>query len=359
MNLVKVFLQKMIISLNKIAEVDSAEMFLSAMKIISDSARIFVEVQQKINHKKFKNIYDYLIPSSEEINSRYSYEEIDLHPQRAVTRGIGRNEGELISTDKDPEYKFFRSGKSLFAGVNIQVRFRILAKKNDVLYNNIQVILQKSKSLQESELKFFQEEVRKPEKEYQDWLEGVANDFGKSLSEIFKNANGEAKALSLVELAQRYKPSSSKLADKAGVPMVAAISSSAARLLITLHELGIFETNGRYDLDKIQIFSNVIAAVYGQDGHHSFTEVAESYNRLLDYILLSDNRKKLPQSVHAKLGFIQAATTIGRLQLKHVSVEDALGRYYRYGDYESFLHHRFQAKKVDNTYVLKKSVNNS
>jgi hypothetical protein len=70
------------------------------------------------------------------------------------------------------------------------------------------------------------------------------------------------------------------------IPLVASTSSTIARLMITLLYFGFFNQNGTFNFDKVKIVANCFSAFLIYEGHHSFIEVAEIYNRVLDAIAI-------------------------------------------------------------------------
>ena len=95
------------------------------------------------------------------------------------------------------------------------------------------------------------------------------------------------------------------------------------RTLVTLQDLGAFNLpDGSFDFDKAQIIANAIAGFLLHGGHHSFSEVAEVYNRLLDYVALEklETAGPTPEMVETKMP------------------------YYRRGDYGSFFNKSYAEK---------------
>ena len=101
---------------------------------------------------------------------------------------------------------------------------------------------------------------------------------------------------SAAEHAELCEPVFNKLAKLSGLslPLIASISGSTLRTLITLHDMGVFNRDGVFDVDKIQIMANCIMGFFIQSGHHSYFEVAEAYNRYLDYLVLEYQAMQLP-----------------------------------------------------------------
>ena len=128
--------------------------------------------------------------------------------------------------------------------------------------------------------------------------------------------------------AERFKTSFQKLAGN--LPLVASVSGSSARAIIALQDSRCFNTNQRFDLDKAQIFSDCFMAFYVRCGHHSLSEVAEVYNRLLDYVAI-----ELPSQLPSSM---QVSNCYDKSYMLDPDVMERKLPYYVYGDYASFFH---------------------
>jgi len=75
------------------------------------------------------------------------------------------------------------------------------------------------------------------------------------------------------------------------------------------------KSDGTFDFDLTQMITNCLMAFLVHAGHHSVVEVAECYNRLLDYIAIDHLEQKGPSP----------------------TMVESLLPYFRIGSYHSFL----------------------
>lgn len=94
--------------------------------------------------------------------------------------------------------------------------------------------------------------------------------------------------------------------------------------------MGLFLQGGQFNLDDAQIFANCIMAYLVYSGHHSFLEVAEIWNRQLDFVAI-EHPEQLPA------GIIPSEPT----DIRYIEDADAPERKLPYaiaGNYSHFLH---------------------
>lgn len=135
----------------------------------------------------------------------------------------------------------------------------------------------------------------------------------------------------------RIKTWFEKLADqnhlnKPSLPLLASPSNAAAKTFMMANGIGLFlkQENGLFDFDKAQIFANCVMAYLVYCGHHSFLEVAEIWNRQLDYVGI-EKPEQLPT------GIIPTVATVE----PYFNYQDAVERKLPYaviGEYSRFLH---------------------
>lgn len=128
---------------------------------------------------------------------------------------------------------------------------------------------------------------------------GIGTEIGKDLvhaeAKISSCLSGKARFF-ISSPDQRIKTWFEKMADQSAIgkqplPLIASPSNAAAKTLIMVLEMWLFlDHNNKMDLNKAQIFANCVMAYLVYSGHHSFLEVAEIWNRLLDCIAI-----KLPE----------------------------------------------------------------
>lgn len=116
---------------------------------------------------------------------------------------------------------------------------------------------------------------------------------------------------------------------KPQLPLIASPSNAAAKSFIMGHGIGLFtQANGLFDFDKAQVFANCLMAYLVYCGHHSFLEVAEIWNRQLDFLAIN-------RSAHLPVGIIPVIPTTLPYFLEEKAVEKKLP-YGKVGDYSSF-----------------------
>jgi hypothetical protein len=121
----------------------------------------------------------------------------------------------------------------------------------------------------------------------------------------------------------------------------ASVSGTTARVMITLLDIGAFnKDDGSYDLDKAQILANCIMGFYIKLGHHSYIEIAESYNRLLDYLAI-EHPEKLNKF------FTMKPDTQNMKYNKRDDIPEKKLPYYVIGDYMSFIHQSYAQRIID------------
>lgn len=130
------------------------------------------------------------------------------------------------------------------------------------------------------------------------------------------------------KLFARWETTLEKTARQTHMPLIASASGSTARSLIALLDIDVFTHDGYIDLENIQIFSNCIMAFFIHAGHHSFLEVAEIYNRAIDWVVIEQSdaiQRSLLEKMIDNNGYAE----------RHLP-------YFKYGDYSSFIHVEFQ-----------------
>ncbi|MFY7698397.1 MAG: hypothetical protein ACOVQX_06285 [Legionella sp.] len=118
--------------------------------------------------------------------------------------------------------------------------------------------------------------------------------------------------------------------DKPSLPLIASPSNATAKVFTMSQGMGLFLQGGQFNLDKAQIFANCVMAYLVYSGHHSFLEVAEIWNRQLDFVAI-EHPKQLPS------GVIPSQPTEKRY-IDDVNVPERKLPYALVGNYSSFLH---------------------
>ncbi len=135
----------------------------------------------------------------------------------------------------------------------------------------------------------------------------------------------------LAEYAQKQQTTFEKLAQMTygNLPLVASASGTTGRLLVALQDMQCFysHSTGEFNFNQAQIMANCLLGSIMHGGHHSFLEVAEIYNRLIDIAALEMAEKK-PE------------------ELKAIGGEQGLP-YYHIGDYASFFSPTYRPQVID------------
>lgn len=128
--------------------------------------------------------------------------------------------------------------------------------------------------------------------------------------------------------------------DKPPLPLIATASNATAKNFMMMHGLELFKKqDGQFDLKSAQIFANCFMAYLVYCGHHSFLEVAEIWNRQLDYLVL-EKPEQLPKNLRSM------EATEGVYMNNTAALERHLP-YAHIGDHASFLHPSYADRVVD------------
>lgn len=336
---VKKFLQTLDAAISHIRDITNKEILVQSIKVIVDLGFTYTVFLNTWHTQDFQTIYDHLYPSPEEFKVRLSIKELGMSPQVSLTLGIGRESGEVIPAIEDKNGMGFYSGKAAYLIVDMEKRLKLMAKQHDDIFLETN-------------------EKNRHEKLAQFYIDCKIH-FGSPLTEEFKKHTGTAsKNFAFAEWAKKIEPSSIKLIRSVDSPLVASISGTMARLLVTLEDLHAFDNeNGVFNSEKAQILANMGMAFLGRASHHAAEESIETYRRFLDYILLNPKRKPLPGQTIEQVPDRIPAEFSKQMDLnvrakdfdKRIdsSIQDgsaleARVGYPKVGDYHSFLHEEFK-----------------
>lgn len=255
--------------LQNIAKVNTVDQMAVVLKIIVELGCTYYEAPQTYHHHAtFENIKNLIAPSTEEIDIRLFRTELGESPKFALTYGIGTTEKDL-GLQSQGEGRI--AGKSIFGTVNMKTRLELLCAEFD-----------KTQSVKYADkMAYYKIPLNKNEREP---LEIYAKKWETCFEKLIKEDPKTQTSL----------------------PLVASVSRATARVIVTLQDLGAFnKSDGSFDFDKAQIVANCIMGFIVHAGHHSTVEVAEVYNRLLDYVAI-DNLEKTgttPEMVETKMPY--------------------------------------------------------
>ena len=130
-----------------------------------------------------------------------------------------------------------------------------------------------------------------------------------------------------------------KLADqqtfgKPSLPLIASPSNATAKVFMMSLGMGLFLKDDQFNLDKAQIFANCVMAYLVYSGHHSFLEVAEIWNRQLDFLAI-EHPKQLP------VGIIPNKPTVARY-IEDAEAPERKLPYAVVGNYSDFLYPKYR-----------------
>lgn len=205
-----------------------------------------------------------VMPSSEESLARVKPEE--LGKPKLLSLATGTERKNVVLAEHAPQSAFI-AGKSMFSMVDLISRAKIEHAKLKRLYDVFSELKDQCEKEPGNEL------LRKE-------FEIARNTYMEQKSFIkAKNipVPGETRLSSIERLAHTSFPASG---------LIAGVSTTESRTLIALYDLGVFGRDEQFNFDKERMISNCLQACLMHGGHHSFLELAEPHNRLLDAIAI-------------------------------------------------------------------------
>jgi hypothetical protein len=207
----------------------------------------------KSSPDEYEKIKSMIFPTAEECDMRCLRDEKVL----AITYGIGTEfNKDLMPQEKQTEGSL--SGKARFFIPSAEKRFEKLADRFDQADRSED---EKAKQALAHKLSYYGIPLNKDDRD-------LAETYAKHHTPWFQKLAREKDSL---------EP----------LPLIASASQSTSRSLITLLHLGAFhKIDATFDLEKAQLYANCLMGYYVFCGHHSFLEVMEIWNRLLDYVAI-------------------------------------------------------------------------
>ncbi|HVE44758.1 MAG TPA: hypothetical protein VNC84_06460 [Gammaproteobacteria bacterium] len=261
--------------------IDTVDKMAVALKIIVELGYTHYEAPESWHHEHFTVINDLISPTREEVDIRVFRSELGEPAQLALTHGIGTAASDLGLESAGQGYS---AGKAAFSVVSMETRLKLLCRD----YDSTRLAKYADK------MAYYKIPLNRDEREP---IEVYANRWTTFFEKLIKD------------------PRTGK-----SLPLIASVSRATARVIVTLQDLeALNKPDGSFDFDKAQIIANCIMGFIVYGGHHSIAEVAEVYNRLLDYIAI----RKLETT-----GSTPAMT-------------ETRMPYYRIGDYPSFFNRAY------------------
>ena len=255
--------------------ISNKEQLAGVMKAITDACFTYVEkfpIQKK--GAEFENIKSMITPTPQELNIRILRKELEQEDQIATTFGIGTEAGkdiapvDAIPVDAERQHK---AGKSVFAKADVHERAKLTIGKYDTQFALVESL--KLKGTDTSELEAAQKSL---------------TELGKAMKLLGVNTDPTRRGDTPVPFIQQLAKAGGTA--ESPLPLVATASGTTARTLITLHDLGVFNTpEGHFDRESAQYMSTLLCGSIVHGGHHSVLEVAEMYNRLLDHEAIKES----------------------------------------------------------------------
>lgn len=264
--LIRTLITKLQTNLLSAKETKAADEVDRVIKTINEVACCYVD-HFPLSEKSadYAKLATSVMPSSEESLARVKAEELGKPKLLSLTTGTERKD--TVPADRAPPQSAFSAGKSMFSTVDLIARAKIEHEKLKRFYD----VFSELKNQYEKEPD--NESLRKQ-------TEIARNNYTEQKNFIEEKnirASRETRPSSIERLAKTSSPASG---------LIAGVSTSESRTLIALYDLGVFGKDEQFDFDKERIISNCLQACLMHGGHHTFLELAEPHNRLLDAIAI-------------------------------------------------------------------------
>lgn len=248
-------------------------------KSMYDISAAFVQELAGDHNEAFDQLNSIIMPTVAEYGSRISFTEIgDKKKQYATTFGLFATSRDLIDETRVSEETSVAeariTGKSLFIEITTIERYRLTFTNYLIAKENYE--------------------------KHIDTVEVEARDQAEThlLNQIQKMINLDIPLDLTIEdleavdrIAKANETWIEKIARRDQAPLVAGISGSTGRLLISLIHFKLIQAD-EASINELQILANCIAAHMAFQGHHSFDEVHEASRRAIDALLITDIPKK-------------------------------------------------------------------
>ncbi|MGC1183019.1 hypothetical protein [Legionella sp.] len=265
--------------LSDINQCTTIQSLTNYFKSMYDISAAFVQELAGEHNEFFNQLISIIMPTVAEYGSRISFTEVgDKKKQYATTFGLFATSRDLIDeTQVSEEISVAEAritGKSLFKEITTIERYRLI-------FTNYL---------------FAKENYEK----HIDTVEVEARDQAEAhfLNQIQKMINLDIPLDLTIEdleavdrIAKANETWIEKIARRDKAPLVAGISGSTGRLLISLIHFKLIQAD-EASINELQILANCIAAHMVFQGHHSFDEVHEASRRAIDALLIADTPKK-------------------------------------------------------------------
>jgi hypothetical protein len=252
------------------------------IKSLTDACFCYVEYFSHKNNENFEEVKSLIMPSDKESLARIKYAENGQSEKLTISSssGIGKD-GNALVDKKDAPLSAYASGKSTYTKVASLRRLEIEVNKFDQIELMLEELLTQRNDfgLDDKE----EERLRQVNEAYE-VSSNILKEFKVPLKAKDRNSLDTYSRKSLIE----------NLADSSVLPLIATSSGTEGRALITLYDLGAFGKDNEFDPNKALLITNCIFSVLQYGGHHSYVELVEPYNRLLDAVGIACVNKNKP-----------------------------------------------------------------
>lgn len=330
MDNVRKLIAKIDTTLSQVGTVQTVEQLTFVMKCMMDMAFMYVEFMTELRSPEFQKTKDYIWTTPEELSTRVQRTELGQIDQKAFTFGIGTKEGVDVGKESMPstevkdalQTKGRKAGKSIFGKVEMQQRLQLIIENYDKAVKELDLVIADEK---------------RP---------AAAEKVAACLKQLKLYGIPEKKEdrQDLAVYAKRYKTTFEKLAEVVTPPqpLIAGFSSTTARILITAQDIGaLAKVDGTIDLDKAQILANCVMGMLIYAGHHSYLEVAECYNRFVDFAVLA-HPEQFPALREQPTGREEHKESKKTKYMDQPGKPEQMLPYYAIGNYGSFLHPKYR-----------------
>jgi hypothetical protein len=320
-------------AISTILKIETIEGIAVVLKAFVDLGVAYIDWMKlpEKNSDKYNIIKNEVFSSSRELSARITRKEMGLPDVLSMRCGIGQTSNDLIfkSTVKD-FIQVTEPGKSIFFGVSTEQRLKLMRTAYQKHYGAW--LLSKS----ENDLKKI-EEIKK----------NCLKEYGEKAAEMLFSGDKESE-IDFKSLAKKLFSQYEKFSIMTDLPMLATTSGSTARPIIALLMKDAFYTENKIDLDKLQVLSNCLAGFMVHAGHHSISEVAEIYNKAIDYMLIHDSQN-IPDTMIEIMIKVEEKEKSGELTSDKALAwfTKEIGYYYVYGNYETFLNSNYRKKVME------------
>lgn len=245
------------------------------LKVMYDISAAFV--QEMSGDAVFDLLKLIIMPTAAEYESRIAFTEVgDKRKHYATTFGLFTAPRDLIDetqlSEQTPVAAARITGKSLFKKISTSKRYRLAF---------IDYLLAKERY----------EEAMKTVMECTEAESHLLNSIQKMINLDIPLNYTSADLEKVDKLARANQTWIEKIANQVKAPLIAGISGSTGRLLLSLIHFKSIQAN-KTSIDELQMLANCVAAHMVFQGHHSFDEVHEASKRAIDALLITNTLDK-------------------------------------------------------------------